>query len=59
MNNPVIKRIRNKQVEVFSKNVSTDIENLLYEYGIRDWMLQGQIVDKIVDKWCEQKGIER
>lgn len=54
-----LKRTTNKQSEVFARNVSQDIENLLYEYGIKDWMLQSKIVDMITDKWCEQKGIER
>lgn len=54
-----LKITRNPEVEVLEKNVTNDIENLLYEYGINDWMTQDKIVDLIVDKWCEQKGIDR
>lgn len=54
-----MKIIRNKEVQVFANNVKQDVENLLYEYGIRDWMAEDKIVDIIVDKWCEMKGIER
>lgn len=54
-----LKITRNPEVKVLEKNVANDIENLLYEYGINDWMTKDKIVDLIVDKWCEQKGIDR
>ena len=54
-----LKITRNPDVEQLEKNVAYDVENLLYEYGINDWMTQDKIVDLIVDKWCEQKGIDR
>lgn len=54
-----LKITRNPEAEAFEKNVSCDVENLLYEYGINDWMLQDKITDLIIDKYCEVKGIER
>ncbi len=50
--------VRNEEAQQFKKEVSFEVENLLYNYGLKDWMLQDKITDLIIEKYCEVKGIE-
>ena len=50
--------VRNEEVQKFKNEVSFEVENLLYDFGLKDWMLQDKITDLIIEKYCEVKGIE-
>ena len=50
--------VRNEEVHKFKNEVSFEVENLLYDFGLKDWMLQDKITDLIIEKYCEVKGIE-
>ena len=52
-------KVDSKELRVFEIDVQTDVNDLLWNYGIKDQNLEEEITEKIVDKWCEQKGIER
>lgn len=53
-----VKRM-DKELRRFEINVQTDVNELLYNYGIKDQNLEEEITEKIVDKYCERKGIRR
>lgn len=52
-------KVDSKELRVFEIDVQTDVSDLLWNYGIKDQNLEEEITEKIVDKYCERKGIER
>lgn len=51
-------KMEENRERVLQRNIQQDVNEMLYEIGIKDTELEVNITSMIVDKWKKQRGLD-